>query len=156
MALEGALYYSDGIVGGNKKKGRADTSVVVEFDHEVYSPIDTQRGTVSGARVHKELVVVKEIDPASASLYQACATGQTLDELKVTWYRINPQGGEEPYFSHTLSNVKVASVQQILPNTKDPSKEQLTHLERVRLLYERIAWKHEDGYEFEDSWAEPA
>lgn len=155
MPLESAIYYSDGIVGSNTKAGRADSSVVVEFSHEVYSPVDTQMGTISGARVHGAAVVMKEVDAATAPLYQACCTGQTLEELRVEWFRINPQGQEELYFTHTLSNVKVASVEILLPNTKDPSREQYRHLEKLQLLYEKMNWKHEDGYEYEDSWAEP-
>lgn len=154
MPLECALYYSDGIQGSNTKGKREGSSAVIEFDHKVYSPVDEQRGTFTGARVHTPVEIVKEIDTASAQLYQACAQGQTLDEIKVTWYRINRTGGEEQYFSHQFSNVKVASVEQILPNTKDPTKETQTHLERVRFMYEKMMWKHEEGYEFEDSWKE--
>jgi type VI secretion system secreted protein Hcp len=152
MALEAALYYSNDIVGANTKGGRDGSSAVIEFEHEVYSPTDTQRGIVSGARVHGNVILTKEIDPASANLYKACCNGETLDELKIEWYRINPTGQEEVYFTHTLSNVKVAAVEQILPNTKDPSKEQYRHLERLKLLYEKINWKHEEGYEYEDAW----
>lgn len=155
MPLECALYYSNGIKGSNTKKGRPDSSVVIEFDHEVYSPIDTQRGTVSGARVHGAVELVKEIDTASASLYQAACTGQILDEFKIDWYRINPTGTEEVYFTHLLKNVKVASVEQYLPNTKDPAKERQTHLEKLQLLYEQITWTHVDGFEYTDSWKEP-
>lgn len=152
MALEGALYYSNDIVGSNTKGGRDTSSAVIEFDHQVYSPTDAQRGIVSGARVHGAVEVLKEIDTASANLYKACCNGETLDELKVEWYRINPTGQEELYFTHTLTNVKVASVEQILPNTKDKAKEQYRHLERLKLLYEKINWKHEEGYEYEDAW----
>jgi len=155
MALEGALYYSNGIVGANTRSDRSDSSAVIEFDHSVYSPTDKQRGIVSGARVHGNVELIKEIDTASANLYKACCNGETLDELKILWYRINPTGQEEVYFTHTLTKVKVAAVEQILPNTKDPSKEQYRHLERLKLLYEKINWKHEDGYEFEDAWTAP-
>jgi type VI secretion system secreted protein Hcp len=155
MALEAALYYSDGIVGANTKGGREGTSAVYEFTHQVYSPLDKQMGVVSGARVHGAVEVIKEIDTASANMYKACCTGETLDELKVEWYRI-VDGAETLYFTHTLTNVKVAAVEQILPNTKDPSKEQYRHLERLQLLYEKINWKHEEGYEFEDAWSEVA
>ena len=154
MPLECAVYYSDGIKGANSKGGREDSSAVVEFEHEVSSPVDTQMGSVSGARVHGAVELTKEIDTASPSLYQACTTGQTLEELRVEWFRINPQGQEEVYFTHTLSGVKVTSVKELLPNTKDPSKEQYRHLERLRLLYEKINWKHEDGFEHQDAWAE--
>ena len=134
MALEGALYYSNDIVGSNTKGGRDDSSAVIEFNHKVYSPTDAQRGIVSGARVHGAVEVIKEIDTASANMYKACCNGETLDELKIEWYRINKTGQEEAYFTHTLTNVKVASVEQILPNTKDKSKEQYRHLEREQIV----------------------
>ncbi|MEP0548450.1 MAG: type VI secretion system tube protein TssD [Rhodothermales bacterium] len=154
MALEAALYYSNDIVGSNTKGGRADSSPVIEFEHEVYSPTDDQRGIVSGARVHGNVILTKEIDTASANLYKACCNGETLDELKIEWYEISPTGQEQVYFTHTLTNVKVAGVEQILPNTKDPNKEKFRHLERLKLLYERINWKHEGGYEYEDAWTD--
>lgn len=154
MPLECALYYSNGIAGSNTKGKREGSSVVVEFNHKVYSPTDDQRGIFTGARVHMPVRVVKEIDTASPQLYQACAQGQTLEELKVSWYRINPNGGEELYFSHTFTGVKVASVEEVLPNTKDPSKATQTHLEEVRFMYEKMLWKHEEGFEFQDAWKE--
>jgi len=155
MALAGACYFSNDIVGSNTKGGREGSSAVIEFNHQVYSPTDAQRGIVSGARVHKAVEFIKEIDTASASLYKACCNGETLDEIKIEWFRINKTGQEEVYFTHTLTNVKVAAVEQILPNTKDPSKEQYRHLERLSLLYEQINWKHEEGYEYEDAWTAP-
>lgn len=154
MPLESAIYYSNDIQGSNSKGAREGSSVVVEFNHKVYSPTDDQRGTFTGARVHEPVMIVKEIDTASPQLYQACSQGQTLDELKVTWYRINPNGGEEQYYSHTFEGVKVASVEEILPNTKDPAKEKQTHLERVTFLYEKMTWRHEDGFEYQDAWKE--
>jgi type VI secretion system secreted protein Hcp len=152
MALECSISYSDGISGSNVKKGRDKSSVVIEFQHRVYSPVDTQRGLVSGARVHGAVEVVKEIDTATAPLCQAMCTGQTLKELVINWYRITPKGTEEVYFTHTLTNVKVASVMLYLPNTKDPALERQTHLEKLELLYEQIQWTHVEGLEFVDSW----
>lgn len=154
MPLEGAIYFSNDIKGSNIKGKRDGSSVVIEFNHKVHSPVDDQRGMFTGARVHSPVRIVKEIDTASPQLYQACAQGQTLDELKVVWYRINPTGGEEQYFSHTFTGVKVASVEEILPNTKDSEKARQTHLEEVKFLYQKMLWKHEEGYEFMDDWRE--
>ena len=97
MALEAALYYSNDIVGSNTKGGRDASSAVIEFEHEVYSPTDDQRGIVSGARVHGNVVVTKEIDTASANMYKACCNGETLDERKSEGYRSSPTGsGSSP------------------------------------------------------------
>ena len=92
MALEAALYYPKGIVGSNTKGGRDESSAVIEFEHEVYSPTDDQRGIVSGARVHGNVILTKEIDTASPSLYQACCNGETLDES----LREHPEGKQVP------------------------------------------------------------
>lgn len=157
MPLECALFYSNGIKGSNTKAGRNDSSVVIQFNHRVYSPTDDQRGIFTGTRVHAPAELVKEMDIATPLLYKACCDGETLDELQVRWYEIDPTVGNEVlYFTHTLKNVKVASVEDILPNTKTPAQETLRHLERVRLMYEEIEWKHEEGYEFADGWRVPA
>lgn len=156
MPVPAALYYSNGIKGANPIRGREDSSEVVELNHRLYMPLDQHRGTVSGKRVHEPVTLTKEIDTASPLLYQACAEGKTLDELSVEFYRINPQGMEELYYTITMKGVKVASVQAVLPNTKSPDKERLTHLEEVQLMYERIEWKHEEGYEYMDAWADNA
>lgn len=153
MPLECAMTYSNDIVGSNTKGGRAQTSAIVEFSHQVYSPVDVQEGTVTGSRVHGTAEVTKEIDTASPSLYQACCTGQTLDQIVIDFYKITPAGKEEIYYTITMSGVKVASVTNNVPNTKDPSFEKLNHQERVSFLYEKINWKHADGYEYEDEWA---
>jgi type VI secretion system secreted protein Hcp len=154
MPIPSALYYSNGIKGSNPIRGREDSSEVVEFNHNLRIPLDAHMGTISGKRVHSPVTVTKEIDTASPMLYQACAEGRTLDALTVEWYRINDQGNEERYFSHTLKNVKVAEIEAVLPNTKDPAKERLTHLEKVSLMYEQIEWRHEEGYEYLDAWTE--
>ena len=156
MPVPAAITYSDGITGSNTIAGREGTSEVIQFQHTLQIPLDRQRGTVSGKRVHSPVTIVKEIDTASPLLYQACAEGKKLAELKIDWYRINEQGVEEKYFSHTLRDVKVAEVKAILPNTKDPKEETLTHLEEVKLMYEKIEWRHEEGYEYSDSWKENA
>lgn len=156
MPLECALFYSDGIKGSNTKAGREDSSVVVEFSHKVYSPTDEQRGIFTGTRVHGSVDLIKEMDIATPMLYQACCDGKTLEQLHIEWYEIKPQGAEELYFTHTLKGVKIAAVEDILPNTKDPTQERKRHLERLKLMYEEIEWKHEEGYEFADGWKVPA
>jgi type VI secretion system secreted protein Hcp len=107
--------------------------------------------------VHAPVEITKAIDAATPMLYQACAEGKTLDELTIEWYRINDQGVEELYFTHTLHRVKIAEVRALLPNTKDPSKERLTHLEQVKLMYEEIEWNNVQAKkQYADSWMENA
>lgn len=153
MPVPASLFYSNGIKGDNPIKGREDSSEVIEFEHNLRIPIDEHMGTVSGKRVHAPVTLTKTIDSATPMLYQACAEGKTLDELTIEWYRINDQGVEELYFTHTLKKVKVAEVKAVLPNTKDPSQERLTHLEEVQLMYESIEWNHvQASLQYKDGW----
>lgn len=153
MPLEAALRYSDGITGTNPITARADSSEVIEFEHQVHSPVDAQSGAVRGSRVHGTAKVTKPVDTASPPLKQALCTGQTLEELAVDFYRITPEGATEVFYTITMSNVKVVSVKATLPSTKDEETATLPFLEHVEFLYERINWTHADGFEFEDSWA---
>jgi type VI secretion system secreted protein Hcp len=44
-------------------------------------------------------------------------------------------------------------MQSFMPNTKDPRKEQFTHMEKVSILYGKINWLYQDGnIEYTDSW----
>ena len=154
MPMECALFYSNGIKGSNTKGGREDSSAVIEFNHEVYRPVDPQKGVVQGTRVHKAIDLIMELDTAVPSLYKSCCKDEQLDELVVKWYDTKDQ----LYFTHTLKKATVASVEVILPNTKDPSKERSPHLVRMRLQYEEIEWNHVGGkgLQYPDAWKKAA
>ena len=142
------------IKGSVKIAGREGSCEVMEFDHDVYIPTDMhQGGKVMGVRVHEPVRLVKAIDAASPYLYKACCRGETLAEVEIKWFQIDPTGAETEYFTHKLKDVKVAKVHALMPNTKDPDKERYVHLEEVSLVYSSITWKYTDGgVEFEDAW----
>lgn len=156
MPVPAALYYSDGIVGSNSISGREGSSEVLELDHSVHIPLDRQRGTAAGKRIHAPALITIESDTAAPLLYQACCEGKMIAELSVVWFRINETGNEEKYFTHTFKNVRLSKVESVLPNTKDPAQERLTHYTKLHVNYEEIEWKHEEGYEYSDSWKENA
>jgi type VI secretion system secreted protein Hcp len=105
--------------------------------------------------VHQPIKLTKVYDTASPLLYQACCKGETLPEVKILWYAIDETGTEKEYFTHTLTNAKVAGVRALMPNTKDPEKERYVHHEEVTLVYEKIQWEYKDGnIKSEDSWLE--
>jgi type VI secretion system secreted protein Hcp len=136
-------------------KGREGSSEVVEFDHTVYIPTDKQNGRLTGTRVHQPITLTKVFDTASPLLYQACCKGETLPEVTIKWYAIDETGSEKEYFTHVLSNAKIAGVRALMPNTKDPEKERYVHHEEVTLVYEKIQWEFKEGnIKSEDSWLE--
>ena len=157
MALECALKYLDGIQGANLKGGREGTTQVVQVNHRVDIPTDTQRGIPMSERRHGTMNLVLEADTAIPSLYQAACTGQVLEEFELMWYRITDEGMQEHYFSHVLSDVRVSAVEMVLPDTQNPEFDETGHRVGLELNYEKILWKHMEGFEFEDAWTmEPA
>jgi type VI secretion system secreted protein Hcp len=80
------------IDGSCDLKGREDTILVQQFDHEVYIPSDPQSGLPTGIAVHKRLTICKYFDKASPKLYKALARGERLKTVEIKWYRINPGG----------------------------------------------------------------
>ena len=82
MPLECALYYSDDIKGANTIASREGSSVVVEFNHQVQQPVDTQKGEVSGARVHHTVEMLTENDRNASGL------GQFLSRRATTEWRL--------------------------------------------------------------------
>ena len=144
------------IDGSCVQKGRENTILVEGFNHEVYIPRDPQSGLPTGKRVHNAFSIVKVFDKASAKLYKALCTGEHLTSVTVKWYRIDPAGKEQWYFTHELSNAIIVSMRPWMPNCLDPSTEAFTHMEEVSFTYEKIRWRHEtEGMESEDSWQVP-
>ena len=159
MPLTAALSYSDGITGTNSQKDIggldvSEASEVYEYEHKIYSPIDLNTGAVQGSRVHGKLRITKPVDTATAPLYQALCQGDSLDEFVLHFFRVNDaDGGLEEYWTITMTNVKVASIEPGLPNVKDERLLNVPLMEDVELLYESIEWKHSDGFEYEDVWS---
>ena len=143
------------IEGSVKIVGREGSVEVQELHHDLHIPTDTQTGKLVGVREHKPIKLIKEFDASSIYLYQACCEGLTLQEVKISWFIIDQKGKQVEYFTHTLNNVKVAEMKAVLPNTKDPSKKSLTHMEEVSLVYSKITWAFADPkLEYTDSWEE--
>jgi len=132
---------------------------VIQFDHDLYIPTDPQTGLPTGVRMHRPIRMVKAYDQASPILYQACCNGTTLESVTIRWFRIAPDGTQEEYFNHLLERVRISEIKATMPNTKDPAKEMLTHLEEVSMMYDKITWTYVDGaIETSDAWlgeAEP-
>lgn len=148
---------TQGEMAGNcEMQGREGTMLVQEFEHQIYIPSEIQTGLSSGKRVHGSFTVTKVFDKASPMIYQALCTGEHLSEVVLKWYRINIQGQEEHYFTHTLYDAIVKEVTQYMPNCLDKSTDGYTHMEKVACTYRRINWAHEiDSTMAEDDWQVP-
>lgn len=157
MAIEAYAEITDS--GGNQIKGdvevegRVDMVEVIKFDHNVRIPTDKRTGELTGVRQHRPAKLVKNYDSSSPLLFDALCNGETLQEVILHWYKIDPTGKEVEYFTHTFKGAKISAINSFMYNTKDPSKEQFTHMEEVSLLYEEVTWLYKDGnIEYNDSW----
>jgi len=143
------------ILGSSTVAGREGSIEVLSFTHGLHSPTASNTGKLSGGRIHRPLTIEKEIDRSSPYLYRAVATGMTLQQAVIRWYRINEAGREVEYFTTTMKNVKVAAVSPVVPNIKNRDKQTINHNETVDFRYEEIAWSYVDGNIcFKDRWSE--
>ncbi len=159
MAIPAYMWLTDDqgneVHGSVTVTGREGTIEVLAFEHELRIPTDGDTGELTGTRKHEPFVITKSYDAASPYLYKACSTGQTLQKLVLSWFKIDETGTEVEYFRHTLEGVKVTSVGPRMENVKDSDKERYPHLEQVAIRYQKITWTYLDGnIEFSDSWAE--
>jgi type VI secretion system secreted protein Hcp len=144
------------IDGSCTQQGRENTVLVEAFNHEVYIPRDPQTGHPVGKRVHNAFSIVKTYDKSSPKLYQALVTGERFSDVIVKWYRIDPTGAEEHYFTHKLQDAIIVSIRPWMPNCLDPATESFSHMEEVSFVYRKIIWTWEvDGIESEDDWEVP-
>ncbi len=145
----------DGVEGGCTVGGREGTIEVLEFNHEVRIPTDPDTGRLTGTRKHEAFKIVKEYDKASPLLYKAVCEGLTYKNVKVEWYKIDDEGAEICYFTHTLEQVKVCSVRPFMFNVKAKEYERYVHMEEVCMRYGKITWEYPDGgFMHADSWLE--
>jgi type VI secretion system secreted protein Hcp len=141
------------IEGSCEWEGREDTILVQAFDHVVELPTD-DRGIASGRRVHRPIVITKEIDRSTPMLYQALCTGELLTDMELEWYRIDGTGDEELYYTMSMFNGIITKIRPWVPNVLDQNNSHLKHMEDVHISYEKIIWTWEpDGVEFEDAWS---
>lgn len=128
------------IKGSCDMKGREGTIRVHHVHHELHVP----SGEKGGKRIHSPLVISKSIDQASPKLSQALASSEILKSVKIKWYRIDPTGHEEHYYTVELDKARIKSL------TVD------METENVAFSYKTITWRWENpAVETMDTWEEP-
>lgn len=137
------------IVGSCIMPLRVGSIELKSFSHGVTIPVDPQWGKLTGTRVHRPIVIVKEFDQTTPILYRAVCQGRPFKKATIRMYRILESGIEAEYFSIELENVKLTTVSPLLT----PGGQSSTHLETLELRYEAITWKYTEGnILYRDSW----
>jgi len=145
------------IEGSVTQAGREKTILVNAFIHEVKMPRDPQTGKPTGKRFHDSLTIVKEFDKASPLLFDALCMGKRFTDVTIKFYRIDPTGSEEWYYTVKLEDAIIVNIKAWFPNCLDTAKESFVHMEDISFTYRKIIWTWEpDKIEAEDDWEIPA
>jgi len=92
-----------GKLRGSSQKSHSSIEVN-GFDFNVSAPRDVNTGQASGKRSHKPVVIYKEVDSASPSLFQAAATNESLSQVSIQLTQTGADGKEHIYDTVVLSN----------------------------------------------------
>lgn len=159
MAIPAYMWLTDAqgneISGSVSVSGREGSIEVLEFDHNVYVPTDSDTGELTGTRKHGAVRLTKAFDASSPYLFQACCNGTKYQKAVILWYKIDETGAEKEYYKHELEGVKLNSYAPQMANVKEPSFERIPHTEHIALRYEKITHTYLDGnISASDSWTE--
>jgi type VI secretion system secreted protein Hcp len=149
------------IRGSVTQKGRENKILVIAASHDIVTPRDAASGLATGKRVHKPLVITKELDRASAPLHRVQASNENLPEFELQFWTAQLKGGagggaEVQYFTITLTNASIAEINTQMPNNKHPDLAKLEIFEEVAFTYQKIEWTWTDGsITASDDWESP-
>ena len=151
------------IKGSVTQKGREGRIAVIAFSHEIVSPRDAASGLPTGKRMHKPLVVTKELDKATPLLHAALVSNEAITGFTLDFFSPSrgpgPGGGagaEVNDFTITLQNASIASIRMTMPNNKDPDLMKLATSEEIAFTYQKITWTWVDGgVTASDEWEAP-
>jgi len=133
------------IQGGATQKGRENRIVVIAYTHEIKAPVDAATGGPSGRRQHGLFSITKEGDKRTPLLQQALATNENLPEFELQCWRPSPSGVEQQYYTIRLTNARVVSIRQQMPNTASPDLRRVETYEEVSFTYQTITWTWTEG-----------
>lgn len=149
------------IKGSVTQKGREGKIMVIAVSHDIVSPRDLASGLSTGKRIHKELVITKELDQSSPLLYNILVNNENITAWELQFW--HPQlkaaagtGGEIQHYTIKLTNANISRIGFRMPNNKYPDLMKLSEYEEVGFTYEKIEWTWVDGnITAMDDWESP-
>src|SRR6476661_4498086 len=138
------------IKGSVIQKGREDKIMVIAASHEIISPRDPASGLPTGKRMHKPMVITKELDKSSPLLLNCLVTNENISEWELQFW--TPQlkaatgtGTEVQHYTVKLTNANIASIAFRIPNNKHPDLMKFAEYEEIAFTYQKIEWTWNDG-----------
>jgi type VI secretion system secreted protein Hcp len=102
--------------GDSKLKPHADETTVLAYGYGVVSPRDAASGLPTGKRMHKPLVITKEVGAASPQILNSLSTNENLKSVVVNFWKTDNRGGSLNYYRVTLTNGSISEVKQYTAN----------------------------------------
>jgi type VI secretion system secreted protein Hcp len=151
------------IKGSVTQKGREGTIEVIAVSHSILSPRDAASGLPSGKRMHKPLIITKELDMATPALLSAVTSNENISKWELNFFltayndRTQSVGTEMNNYVIKLTNASICSYDFRGPNNKHPDLMKFKEYEEVAFVYEQIEWTWiKGGITSGDSWIAPA
>ena len=133
------------IKGSVTQKGREGKIAVVAARHGVMSPRDAASGLPTGRRQHRAFMLTKELDAASPLLYALLINNENIPEWELQCWA--PQlkagagaGSEVQHYTVRLTNARLADIQFVMADNRDPALAKLAASEELYFAYSKIEW----------------
>ncbi len=144
------------IKGSVTQKGRENKILVIAVDHSVISPRDAASGLPTGKRMHKPLVITKELDKSTPLLFNALCTNENITDWELQFWQPSATGVEKQHYTIKLTNANIASIHFVMANNKHPELTRFAEYEEVAFTYQKIEWTWTDGgISAGDDWEAP-
>lgn len=143
-------------IGNIWQEGHENESLVFMFESNAIVPRDPNSGTAIGTRRHQPTVIVKPLDKSSPLLWQALASGESL-EISVKFWRTSTDGMQEHYFTIDYTDAVLVEGKVLLADVLDESNSSKGDQEQWAFTYRKAEWTHEKaGTSAADDWRAPA
>lgn len=134
------------IKGSVTQKGREGRISVIAVSHTILSPRDPASGLPTGKRMHKPLVITKQLDRSTPLLNSALVNNENLPEALFSVFEPNLQGGEALVYTIKMTNANIASIQ-----VRTDADGKL--VEDITFVYQKIEWSWvAGGITASDDW----
>jgi type VI secretion system secreted protein Hcp len=145
------------IKGGVIAKGHSGEIAVIAMSHGIVSPRDPQSGLPTGKRMHKPLVITKELDQSTPLLMYALVNNENITSFTLNFYEPNVQGMTTNYYRIELVNANIASIETRMDNIAiHPDLEKYEPFEEVAFTYQKITVTYVvGGITASDDWETP-
>ncbi|MCO5297702.1 MAG: type VI secretion system tube protein Hcp [Fimbriimonadaceae bacterium] len=130
--------------------GRANTIDCFSFDLKAALATSAASGIATGRRNYAPIKFVKRIDKASVMIWKALTQNEMIDAT-FNFYRPNPNGGEQLYYTVRLTQARVTGFHQFTPQASDPKNIGFAVWEEVEITFGAIVCEYVGGIQHQDS-----